>query len=334
MTDSLFADLAGRLFSDAAPDPAGGFDRPLWEAVEAAGLDRMLLPEDLGGAGEAFEDAVAVMIAFGRAGAALPLADTLVANWCLSKAVQDAGEGPKTLLCEPDLRHDATGWTGVAYWQPVATSAVLVTEAGDAVSVTVLDALSGDRGESASGEPLLSLRGVASLGDAVANGADLVPGQALAVAATLEAAAIVGALERVCSLSIDYANTRKQFGKPIAKFQAVQGLVARLASETAAARAAVEHAAMALAAPGGLFWAGVAKSRASEAAGKAAALAHQIHGAIGYTREYELHRHTRRLWTWRERRGNENYWNDRIGSASLAGGGGKLWAGLVDGLTL
>src|SRR5690606_29946081 len=123
------------------------------------------------------------------------------------------------------------------------------------------------------------------------------PEDALALAATLEAAAMIGALEQCCALSIEHANTRMQFGRQIGRFQAIQAHIARMASEAAAARAAVEHAAKALGQPGSLYWAAIAKSRASEAAGKAAAHAHQVHGAIGFTREYALQRHTRRLWT-------------------------------------
>lgn len=334
MGDTMFADLAERVLAEAAPAPEGGFDERLWGEIESAGLDRLLLPEELGGAGDAFDEAVAVMIAFGRAGAALPLADTLVANWCLSKARLDVPEGPKALLVEPDARREESGLSGVAYWLPAVRNAVLVSEIEDVVSVESLTGLPGTPGESICGEPLMWLGRNEAMAFGLGRPANLAAGRAVAIAAIFEAAAIVGALEAVCTLSVDYANTRTQFGKPIARFQAVQALMARLASEAAAARAAVEHAATTLGEPGELFWAGIAKARASEAAGKAAACAHQIHGAIGFTREYELHRHTRRLWAWRERRGNELYWNQRIGAAAVRCNGKEFWSGLLDGLKL
>jgi acyl-CoA dehydrogenase len=333
MADTMFADLAARIFAGASPDPAGGFDAPLWAEVEAAGLDRLLLPEEQGGAGDAYGEAVAVMMAFGGAGAALPLADTIVANWCLARAGLEPKDGPKALLCHPDVSFDGSGLTGVGYWLPATKGGVVVDGNGEGAIVAPIGMPDGRYGEAASGEPLLWIDRVPIPAD-LHETAGLAEGRAAALAATLEAAAIVGALDRLCALSIDYANTRKQFGRPIAKFQAVQGLVARLASEAAAARAAVEHAAMALRGPGAQFWAGVAKARASEAAGRACACAHQIHGAIGFTREYELHRHTRRLWTWRERRGNERYWNERIGRAAIERGAGGLWPGIVYGMEL
>jgi acyl-CoA dehydrogenase len=336
MAETMFADLAARVLADASPDPENGYDAPLWAELASTGLDRLLLPEALGGAGDAFEEAIAVMIAFGRAGAALPLADTLVANWCLARAGLDVAEGPKAFLAEPDVAREGAAWSGAGYWLPVVERAVLVSEIEGVVRVEAIGGdVAGDRGESVSGEPLTWIaRDGAMSGDGPAVAEGLSPGQPLALAAALDAAAIVGALDRICALSIDYANTRRQFGRPIARFQAVQAMVARLACETAAARAAVEHAATMLGTQAAPFWAGVAKARASEAAGKAAACAHQIHGAIGFTREYELHRHTRRLWTWRERRGNERYWNERIGSAAARAGGEGLWPGIVDGLTL
>ena len=74
---------------------------------------------------------------------------------------------------------------------------------------------------------------------------------------------------------------------------------------------------------------GAAKARAGEAASIAAGLAHQAHGAIGFTREYELHYATRRLWSWRDEFGNEAEWNRVVGRAALAAGADGLWPALT-----
>ncbi len=334
--ETLFADLAARVFAGAAAEAEGGFDGALWHDIEAAGLDRLLLPEDQGGAGEAFQDAIGVMVAFGGAGAAVPMAETLAANWCLARLGIDVPAGPKSLLLEPDARGEFTGqgsdavWRGrgVAYWAPCAAAAVAVTARhGGLVSAKGLV-----RGETVSGEPLAWIGPGDTLRVTALAPAEGLAERALALAALLDAAAIVGALERICELTIGHANTRTQFGRALSRFQAVQHMAARMASEAAAARAEVENAAAGIAGDNPLWATALAKARASEAAGLAAALAHQIHGAIGYTREYELHRHTRHVWTWRECRGNEHYWNARIGAAARRAGGAGLWAGLVDGL--
>ena len=69
----------------------------------------------------------------------------------------------------------------------------------------------------------------------------------------------------------------------------------------------------------------VAKSRAGEAAGIAAPLAHQLHGAIGVTEEYQLHYFTRQLWAGRDEFGTEREWNELVGRAALQQGPDGLW---------
>ena len=79
------------------------------------------------------------------------------------------------------------------------------------------------------------------------------------------------------------------------------------------------------------FMAACAKARASEACYEVTRIAHQLHGAIGYTREHDLHRFTRRLWTWRDADGDEGYWQKRVGSMTVRAGGDGLWPLLADG---
>jgi alkylation response protein AidB-like acyl-CoA dehydrogenase len=117
-----------------------------------------------------------------------------------------------------------------------------------------------------------------------------------------------------------------QFGRAIGKFQAVQQMLALLASHAAAAAAAVDLGCDGLACGDGLPEVAVAKSRAGEAAGFAAEIAHQVIAAMGFTLEHPLHRYTRRLWSWRDECGNEVFWNRRL--AVLPAGG--LWAAVAD----
>jgi acyl-CoA dehydrogenase len=180
---------------------------------------------------------------------------------------------------------------------------------------------------------------------------------------------MAGALEAILDIGVRYANERVAFGKPIAKFQAVQHNLARLAGETATALAAAGSAADAIASrytptefPSPL-WGGVrgggnpdvdrsaippslslphegggdvhgdalflevaaAKIRVGEAAGEGAAIAHQVLGAIGFTREHILHRFTQRLWAWRDDFGSESQWAVKLGSRVAANGADALW---------
>ena len=125
---------------------------------------------------------------------------------------------------------------------------------------------------------------------------------------------IAGALEKILEQSVEWALDRSQFGRAIAKFQAVQHNLAVLAGEVAAAGAAADLAAEACAGeqpdPAAVA---IAKVRGGEAAGSGAAIAHQVHGAMGFTYEHTLHHATRRLWSWREEFGNETVWATRLG---------------------
>src|SRR3546814_14314072 len=114
---------------------------------------------------------------------------------------------------------------------------------------------------------------------------------------------MAGALDAALALSVNYANERVQFGKPLAKFQAVQQSLASFATHAAAASRAAAGAAMAI--DGGTdpgFEIGAAKLRANIAAGIRTHIASQVHGAIGFTQEFSRQRLTRRLWGAAERR--------------------------------
>ena len=130
-------------------------------------------------------------------------------------------------------------------------------------------------------------------------------------------------------LTVAYAKERVQFGRPIGKFQAVQQQIAVLATHVAASRAAVEAAIDAAARGPAFFEIAAAKARVGEAAGIAAGIAHQVHGAIGFTHEHALHRSTRRLWSWRDEFGAEHEWSAWIGNVAARVGGEGLWSFLT-----
>jgi acyl-CoA dehydrogenase len=148
-----------------------------------------------------------------------------------------------------------------------------------------------------------------------------------AVARSLQ---IAGALESMLNISVRYSNERVAFEKKISKFQAVQHNLARLAGETAAAMTAASSAADTIANAAGFddavfLEATAAKIRCAEAAEKGAAIAHQVHGAIGYTLEHILHRYTMRALAWRDDFGNESYWAVELGKRVAARGADELW---------
>jgi alkylation response protein AidB-like acyl-CoA dehydrogenase len=188
-------------------------------------------------------------------------------------------------------------------------------------------------GSNLAGEPRDDLAAAAAVAVPAPLPAGIDPGALLRQGALFRAAQMAGAMEAALALSTAYANDRIQFGRPIAKFQAIQQQLALLAEEAAAALVAVESAATAVA--GGLRSAGLAvaaaKIRAGEAAGKVAEIAHQVHGAIGFTEEHALHRLTRRLWSWRDEFGNEADWSLALGRELTAAGAEALWPAITAG---
>jgi acyl-CoA dehydrogenase len=141
---------------------------------------------------------------------------------------------------------------------------------------------------------------------------------------------IAGALESMLDISVRYSNERVAFEKKISKFQAVQHNLAKLAGEAAAALAAASSAADTIANSRSFddavfLEAASAKIRCSEAAEKGGAIAHQVHGAIGFTIEHILHRYTLRALAWRDDFGSESYWAVELGRMVAARGADELW---------
>ena len=324
----------------------GEWPKELWDTLEAAGLPLAWVPETRGGAGASLADGFGIVRVAARYAAPVPLAETLLAGWTLSQAGVDAPPGP--LSAAPTRTDDAPALnsrgrlSGVLRGVPFASDAralVLVARRGDGVAMAMLK-LDADRrrdrvgrGSSLAGEPQDDVSLDDLVPDVITNlpaGFDLAQRR---VGATLRAQQIAGALEAALEQSLRYAGDRSQFGRPIAKFQAVQHNLAVLAGEAAAAGAAADAAASAIA----RFGAGddrafravaAAKIRAGEAAGSGAAIAHQVHGAIGFTREYSLQQRTRRLWSWRDDFGPEAEWADELGRLVAAAGADRLWADL------
>jgi acyl-CoA dehydrogenase len=165
----------------------------------------------------------------------------------------------------------------------------------------------------------------------LARGPAAISGEQLqCMGATLRALQMSGALEAVLELSVAYAHERVAFERPIGKFQVIQHNLARLAGEVAAALAAAGSAADALASAeasdaGLLLEVASAKIRVGEAVAIAAGIAHQVHGAIGFSQEHVLNRYTQRLWSWRDDFGTESEWAVRLGAFVAARGADALW---------
>lgn len=335
-------DLCSAELVNAAED--GVWPKALWEGLQSTGLTLAWVPESAGGPGASLADGFAVARVAARFSVPVPLAETLCAGWLLSAAGLQAPPGPMTvapLRADEAPSVDAHGLLnatlGGVPFAARAAHLVVVARDGDAPLVMLIDAadLSPAPGANLAGEA----HGSVSLDAARARQSGLLTGPHARetmqrLGATLRAQQMAGALERILELCLGYARERSQFGRPIARFQAIQHSLACLACEVAAAGAAADAAASAIMRHGiddqrSLFAIAAAKIRAGEAAGAGAAIAHQVHGAMGFTREYSLHHSTRRLWAWRDDFGAESEWAMRLGGIATRAGSHALWPALT-----
>ncbi len=345
-SDHMVAETARRILTDLA-DPQtinragnGAWKEPLWRALTAAGLPLAWVPAALGGSGADAADGFAIVDVAGRFALPAPLAETLAAGWLLARAGLAAPATPMTLA--PTRAHDriAVGadgrLNGRAQRVPFARDAqhIAVLADGGGQPMIALAARADCRlseGRNLAGDPAddVAFPAVKPLRIAPAP-RDFTQSSLMLLGAAVRSVQIAGALEAILALSVAYANTRVAFERPIGKFQAVQQNLARLAGEVAAALAVAGSAADAIARAdawddGVFLEAAAAKVRTAEAATEAAAIAHQVFGAIGITREHVLHRFTLRVLSWRDDFGNESYWAAELGRRVAGRGADEFW---------
>jgi acyl-CoA dehydrogenase len=345
-SDNIIVDTAARIFQDLC-EPAtvndaenGVWPEALWNALEDSGLPLAWVPEDFGGAGADMADGFAVLRVAGRFAAPVPLAETLVAGWLLARAGITVPNGPMTfapvhadgrIVLRNDGRLDG-GARRVPFARNAGHIAVLVhRENGPAVALVAAANLPISQSTSLAGEPRDNVSFKSAVPEAIRPVA-LDQDRVVAFGAAVRLQQMAGALEKILDQSVQHALDRAQFGRPIAKFQAVQHNLAMLAGEVAAASAAADAAAEACSGPEiNIAEVAIAKVRGGEAAGTGAAIAHQVHGAMGFTYEHSLHHATRRLWAWREEFGNEAVWAQRLGRMVAAQGADQLWPFITQG---
>jgi alkylation response protein AidB-like acyl-CoA dehydrogenase len=148
--------------------------------------------------------------------------------------------------------------------------------------------------------------------------------------ALMRAVQMTGAMDGAVDLIVRHARERRQFGRPLAAFQAVQHLAADAAAEAALARAATDAAltqavATGFAGDGLLFSIAVARSVCGHSGSTVVRKAHQVHGAIGTTREHVLHRVTMPILAWTNDFGSVAQWEALLERVALEAGDARLW---------
>lgn len=294
----------------------GGMSEAVWAKLVEQGMTA------LGDVGNdvTYADALAIVRRAAYHAAPVPLAETILARRLLSRAGIAVPEGALSVVT-PNK-----GGAAMVPWGRFVSHLVVVDDAG----IRLVDHGSAvtHKGQNQAGEPRDGIDLAKARVVAEARGQGLAA-EAMAEGALIRSVQLSGGLERALAHCLTWVNERVQFGKPIARFQAVQHQMAILASEVAAAKAATDLAIERAEPKADRFAVAVAKSRAGEAAGKAANIAHAAFGAMGFTREHQLHYTTRRLWAWRDEYGTEQQWQAELGRIVAAQGGDRLWATLT-----
>jgi acyl-CoA dehydrogenase len=330
----ILADQVDRKVLDAVE--AGEWPRTLWATLEESGFTGILDVTDDESAPR-WADAFPMFHAIGRYAAPVPLAETAVANFLIAAHGLPRRQGALTFadakggatLADGTLVLDAT-ITGVP-WARWVQAFVVTARVGTRHAIALVDAgaagLRVDAGTNLAGEPLDTVSFNTCRVDAFTlldRDVDL-----LAYGAVTRAAMMSGAVEAVLASSVEYANERVQFGRPIGKFQAIQQSLAQLAGEATSSQSAALAAFSCIGQAPGRFETAVAKIRAGKAAGLASSIAHQVHGAIGFTWEHTLHYATQRLWSWRAEYGTEAWWAAELGRTAIARRSAALWSDLT-----
>ncbi|WP_374527082.1 acyl-CoA dehydrogenase family protein [Novosphingobium sp.] len=265
-------------------DEQGARDPEIWQGLVDMGLTGLLVPEEHGGLGMGLVEAALIAAECGRACLAEPLVDTAFvgAAWLLSQGqtdgVADVVAGTRKLA----PAHAINPW-------------VADGEGAAMVSVDPLRQLT-ERPASVSDDPHL-----------------------LNLGALMGAAQLVGLADAMLHQAVEYAKIRTQFGQPVGAFQGLKHQLASCSVAIEFAKPVVWRAAQAM--QDGLASAALhvshAKLAATDAAMLTAETAIQVHGAMGYTYEVDLHFWMKRSWALCGAWGDRAFHYNRVDAAVL-----------------
>lgn len=307
-------------------DSRDDFDRSLWKDLCDTGFHLLGVPEEIGGSGGGLRDLAVVVDLLAFHGARVPVAEAaFLAGWLLARAGLSIPDGVVVASIDTAGVHGLRLSGRVrAPWARHADHVVTTTHDGN-VAVSPVSAV--ERQENLAGEPRdvvvldnVEVTAVAPVG--------VEPDEISHRGALVRAVQLAGAARAVLASARRHVAQREQFGRPLARFQAVQQHLATLAAEVTAMRVSADAAVLAVEASDRRADIAVAAAKATTSAGAnvVAGIGHQLHGALGYAAEHALGAATTRLWSWREEFGNESYWHDRLAAAE-----GSVWSVVTGG---
>lgn len=327
-SQQLLKENARRFFAAECPmasvrrlmETGTAYDAALWNKMAEQGFLGIIFPEEYDGAGLGKVDLIVFLEEAGRSLLPGPFFSTVVLAGAVLNEAGTPEQKKKYLapICRGEARATVAFLESAASWDPaevrlaaqggrLSGEKLFVTDAAaaDFILVVARDGVyvaeakaPGIRIEPMNGLDLTRPQYVVSLSNTPAeklgNSAGLARGLGIATAAL--AAELVGGMQRTLEMTVEYAKTRKQFGKPIGIYQAVQHQCADMYLETESARSAAYYAAWALEenAPDAAAAVSIAKLYASDAGRTVGNRGIQVHGGMGFTWENDLHLYYRR----------------------------------------
>jgi acyl-CoA dehydrogenase len=341
--DVLLVDTVDRLLAETATFEAieraeeDGWAPTVWDALAAAGFPWVGIDEGAGGSGGSLVDAAALLRSVGAHAAPVPLAETgVLGGWLLASAGLAIPAGPLGVVPRPGALTTTGGrlvGSATVAWARRAERIVGLVADGTVWRVVVLrpEQVQIERATNMAGEPRDRVQIDVPLGDvdAAVAGAGVDGDAFVRRGAITRLELTAGALGAMSQLTVDYTSTRRQFGKPVASFQAVQQHLVTVAQCAVKAAIAADAATRAADQPDAAFAVGAARVVSDDAAVVATRAAHQAHGAMGVTREYQLHHLSRRLWAWRHEYGTGREWARRLGAMVHSAGADALFPSIT-----
>jgi alkylation response protein AidB-like acyl-CoA dehydrogenase len=316
------------------------YDAALWSKLTYQGYTGIIFPEEYGGVGLGKVELMLLMEEAGRALLPGPFFSTVVLAGSVLDAVATPAHKKQYLgpICHGEVRATVAILEASASWNPrdvqlTTTNGKLTGEKffvsdadiADFLIVVARDGVfvvhSKARGLKISpmvGMDLTRKLYVVEFSDTPAEeiGSKSNLARAFDVATAALSAELVGGMQRTLDIAVEYAKTRKQFGKPIGMFQAVQHQCADMYLETESSRSAVYYAGWALEenSPDAATAVSIAKMYASDAARTVGNRGIQIHGGMGFTWENDLHLYYRRAKASETAFGDATFHRERIAS--------------------
>lgn len=309
-----------------ADDPSDGELSAGWRRVQELGLMTIGLSQAAGGSGGELTDLMVAIRELARAGIRTPIVEASAAAFAVGVPKPDTFDTIAVNRIADNGSPTLTGDLGPIPFAPSAGRLVLVGDSGVAVVLLSQAGVTIEADPNIAGHPAgrVRLAGVAH---------EIVParsGEVIERLALARSAALFGSARGAYDRTRHYATERIQFGAPLIKISAVSAALAQMSIQIGSTQSAIERAVTRYTDPDGASLArfsAIASARitAARMATLVARTAHQLHGAVGVTREYDLHRYTSSLWAWRDGDVSEQMWRTKLGATALAVDEVTLW---------